>query len=289
MKTRRDTSRLLVFGALIIAAILLVSLGGAGVLRPVLSLVTAPLAPAGRALTSGVQSVVGRAQQRQDYAALEDKLEEYERIIADLQEEVVYLREIERDYDRLSGLVDYKAQHLDQNLVTADVIGRDTSSYNRWIIINRGTRDGIRVGNPVISNLGLVGRVERAVASMSWVRLVNDPGSAVNARLQKAGAEGTVIGQLQGDLRMEYIPQEAVVEPGDVIVTSGLGGTFPANVVIGHVRSVRRQQATFFQAATVRPAVDFDDLRMVAVVTAFEPADVSAFEELVPQEGEAQP
>ena len=289
MKTRRDTSRLLVFGALIIAAILLVSLGGAGFLRPVLSLVTAPLAPAGRALTSGVQSVVGRAQQRQDYAALEDKLEEYERIIADLQEEVVYLREIERDYDRLSGLVDYKAQHLDQNLVTADVIGRDTSSYNRWIIINRGTRDGIRVGNPVISNLGLVGRVERAVASMSWVRLVNDPGSAVNARLQKAGAEGTVIGQLQGDLRMEYIPQEAVVEPGDVIVTSGLGGTFPANVVIGHVRSVRRQQATFFQAATVRPAVDFDDLRMVAVVTAFEPADVSAFEELVPQEGEAQP
>lgn len=289
MKTRRDTSRLLVFGALIIAAILLVSLGGAGVLRPVLSLVTAPLAPAGRALTSGVQSVVDRAQQRQDYAALEDKLEEYERIIADLQEEVVYLREIERDYDRLSGLVDYKAQHLDQNLVTADVIGRDTSSYNRWIIINRGTRDGIRVGNPVISNLGLVGRVERAVASMSWVRLVNDPGSAVNARLQKAGAEGTVIGQLQGDLRMEYIPQEAVVEPGDVIVTSGLGGTFPANVVIGHVRSVRRQQATFFQAATVRPAVDFDDLRMVAVVTAFEPADVSAFEELVPQEGEAQP
>ena len=106
MKTRRDTSRLLVFGALIIAAILLVSLGGAGFLRPVLSLVTAPLAPAGRALTSGVQSVVGRAQQRQDYAALEDKLEEYERIIADLQEEVVYLREIERDYDRLSGLVD---------------------------------------------------------------------------------------------------------------------------------------------------------------------------------------
>mgnify|MGYP001312301941 FL=1 len=98
-----------------------------------------------------------------------------------------------------------------------------------------------------------------------------------------------MIGQLQGDLRMEYIPQEAVVEPGDVIVTSGLGGTFPANVVIGHVRSVRRQQATFFQAATVRPAVDFDDLRMVAVVTAFEPADVSAFEELVPQEGEAQP
>ena len=284
LNTRRDNRRVLVFSALIIATILVITLGRSGVTDPVVTLLTTPLKPVSRLLTTATQSIRDMTAERQEYEELEAKIEEYERIIASLQEEVVYLREIRRDYDRLSGLVDYRAQHPDQNLVTADVIGRDTSSYLRWIIINRGTRDGIRVGHPVISNLGLVGRVERATAYASWVRLANDPGSAVNARLQRSGAEGTVIGQLQGGMRMEYIPQSELVEPGDVVLTSGLGGTFPPGIVIGRVTSVRRQQATFFQAAEVQSTVDFDSLDIVSVVTSFNPVDPRVFSDVLEAE-----
>lgn len=288
LNTRRDNRRVLIFGALIIAAIVLLSLGRSGVTGPVVTLITTPLKPVARLLTNSTQSVLELTAEREAYEALETKVEEYERVIAQLQEEVVYLREIERDYDRLSGLVDYRAQHPDQNLVTADIIGRDTSSYLRWVIINRGTRDGIRVGHPVISNLGLVGRVERATAYASWVRLANDPGSAINARLQRANAEGTVIGQLQGGMRMEYIPQSELVEPGDVVLTSGLGGTFPPGIVIGRVASVRRQQATFFQAAEVQPTVDFEEIDIVSVVTSFQPIDPAVFRDVTAPEGEGE-
>lgn len=285
---KRDNRRVLTFGVLIIAAILLISLGRSGLLRPVISLVTTPLRPVARLLTEGTSSALELTEERRDVAALEAKVEEYERMLAQLQVEVVRLRELERDYERITGLVDYQAAYSDQNLVTADVIGRDTSSYLRWITLNRGTRDGIRVGNPVVSDLGLVGRVEKAAADMSWVRLVNDPASAVNGRLQTAGAEGTIIGQLQGGLRMEYIPQASLVEPGDMVLTSGLGGTFPANIVIGRVTSVRRQQATFFQAAEVSPTVDFESLRIVSVVTSFTPVDTSVFEDPAGAETEAE-
>ncbi len=284
LKTRRDNRRLIMFGVLLIAAIGLIALGRTGATRPLVSLVATPLQPFARLLTTGTLSALDSTGEAPDVEAMVDRLLEYERTIAELQVEVVRLREIEKDYQRVTGLIDYQALHPDQSLVTADVIGRDTSSYLRWIIINRGTRDGIRVGNPVISDLGLVGRVERAAARTSWVRLANDPASAINGRLQTAAAEGTVVGQLQGNMRMEFIPQAALVEPGDVVLTSGLGGTFPPNIVMGRVTSVRRQQATFFQTAEISPTVNFDDLRVVSVVTGFDPVDTSAFDDVTAEE-----
>lgn len=278
---RRENNRLLTLGILLILAILIVTVGArAGLLRPAISAVMVPLAPLAQLLTGGVDAAASLADEPEDYAALQQRTRELERALAELQTEIVRLREIEADYYRLSGLVDYAAQHTDQDLVTADVIARDTSGYLRYVIINRGARDGIAVGNPVINEQGLVGRVERAAATSAWVRLAIDQDSAINAFLQNARAEGTVIGQLQGGLRMELIPQAAVVEPGDLVLSSGLGGTFPANILIGQITSVRRQQAALFQEAEVRPTVDFSSLRVVSVITSFEPIDITAFEDI---------
>ncbi len=277
---RRGSSRLLTLGVLLILSMLILAAGlRSEVMRPAISAVIAPLSPLMGLLTSGTDATLELFNEPEDYTALRQRTQELERLLAELQVEVVRLREIERDYYRLSGLVNYAAAHPDQELVTADVIARDTSGYLRWVIINRGARDGIREGNPVINERGLVGRVERVAANAAWVRLAIDQASAINAFLQGSRAEGTVVGQLQGGLRMELIPQEAVVEEGDLVLTSGLGGSFPANIVIGQVVSVQRQQAALFQEAEVRPSVDFDDLRIVSVITSFEPLDLSILEE----------
>ncbi len=280
---RRENRRLLTLGLLLIAAIAVLALGRqSGLLRPVVNVAMLPLRPIAGLVSGGAEAAANLAREREDYATLEQRTRELERALAEMQVELVRLREIEEDYYRLSGLVEYAATRPDQRLVTADVIAADTSGYLRWVIINRGTRDGIRVGNPVVSEPGLVGRVEDVAANATWVRLIIDQGSAVDARLQNARAEGTLRGQLLGALRLE-VPREAAVEPGDLVLTSGLGGSFPPNIVIGQVTSVRRQQAALFQEAEVRPTVDFGTLRIVSVVTSFESVDMGIFEESIQQ------
>jgi rod shape-determining protein MreC len=275
---RQQRSRLLTVGLLVIAAIILLTVGS-GLAETLGRVLIIPFAPLAGLITGGVDNTSGLIQPLEDPAELKRRNLDLERTVAGMQVEIVRLREIEQDYKRLSGLADYISQQSGQTFVTADVVAIDTSSYLRWIIINRGARDGIVEGNPVISDLGLVGRVEDVAANASWIRLIIDPASAVDARLQNSRAEGSISGQLQGSLLMDLIPQEAVLQPGDLVLTSGLGGTFPPGIVIGQVASVTRQPAALFQQADIRPTVNFADLEIVSVITSFQQIDTSIFEQ----------
>ena len=147
MKARRLQNRLLVFGVLILLAIGLIAVGQqSGLLRPLVTLVMIPIRPVAGLLTSGTEVTLGALAEQEDYATLQERNHELERAVASLQVEIVRLREIEQDYYRLSELANYAAQRPDQNLVTADVIASDTSGYLRWVIINRGAREGIQIG-----------------------------------------------------------------------------------------------------------------------------------------------
>jgi len=279
---RRESRRLLTFGVLLLLTLGLLGLGSRlSIIRPLISAVTLPLSPIARLLTGGTETIAGLSTPEEDPEVLKARNRELEKTVAEMQVEIVRLREIERDYYRLSGLVNYTTQHPDENIVTANVISRDTSSYLRWIIINRGARDGIKVGNPVISDLGLVGRVEKVAANLSWIRLANDPASLINARTQESRAEGIVTGLLQGGLRMDKIPQTQLMDVGDLVLTSGLGGMFPADIVIGQVTNVSKPPAELFQTAEVRPTVDYNNLDIVSVITAFIPVDTSVFDEQI--------
>jgi rod shape-determining protein MreC len=82
-------------------------------------------------------------------------------------------------------------------------------------------------------------------------------------------------------MRMEKIPQTQLMEVGDLVLTSGLGGTFPPDIVIGQVTSVRKPPAELFQTAEVRPTVDYNNLDIVMVITNFRPVDTSVFDEQI--------
>jgi rod shape-determining protein MreC len=284
---QRERNRVITVGALILAALGLVVIGSqAGFVRQVSGLLIEPLAPVANLFTQGANTVSNIGQEDESPEALKARNDDLEHTVAGLQVEIVRLREIEQDYKRLSGLVNYSQDNPDQTLVTADVVGRDTSGYLRWVIINRGARDGIREGNPVISDLGLVGQVQDVAANASWVRLAIDPSSTINARLQNSRAEGAISGQLQGGLLMDLIPQGVVIETGDLALTSGLGGNFPSGIVIGQVISVRKQAAELFQQADVRPTVDFARLQIVSVITGFQPVQTSLFDKDIQSSGQ---
>jgi len=214
-----------------------------------------------------------------DVQTLQARIADLEEALALYQTELVEAREIVSDYERLTSLLDYRNSVLDQETITADVIGVDVGGGLRTIAINRGTRDGIAVGMPVVTGQGLVGRVIQISANAARVMLVTEPTSAVSARLQTTRVEGSVVGLASGNLLMELIPLDSSVREGDLVMTSGLGGNFPPDVVIGQVTSVRPSERGLYQEAQVRSLVNFDTLEFVLVVTDFQPIDLSVFEE----------
>jgi rod shape-determining protein MreC len=211
---------------------------------------------------------------RIEIAQLQDQIDTLER-------ENEELREIEGEYQLLLDLFNRARQAPDYQRLTASVIGQDSNQAVRSIIIDKGSADGIQVGMPVESSRGLVGQVFRTTSNSSQAVLIADSSSAVPARLGNSRATGILRGGgVGGSLSIDWIDLKHQLEVGEVVLTSGLGGRFPQDLVIGRVIEVDRREAELFQRAVVQPVVEFDSLEVLFVVTDFEPVDTQIFDEL---------
>lgn len=273
--------RLLLFIALLGLAGLLVGFSYLGLLSPLESVVASPLNFFVGVFSSVSESFVSTDDEAASIADLERRNAELERQLAAIQGELITLREVAADYERLTDLLEYTGGNRNQEFVTADVIGGGLYGFIRDIIINKGSRDGLTVGMPVVTDLGLVGRVWRLTANSSQVQLITDRNSFVSGRLQTNRAEGTIAGRglETGSLSLRFIPLDVEVLVGDLVYTSGLGGNFPADIPIGQIISVTNIESELYQEAQVSSLVDFSRLEQVLVITNFEPADLSVFEE----------
>jgi rod shape-determining protein MreC len=215
-----------------------------------------------------------------DIVSLRSRNSDLEAQVSQLQAQVIELQQRVSETEILAALVDFSRSNPESTYKAAAVIGRDPSPFLHYIIINRGSNDDIRRGMPVVTNQGLVGRIDAVIADASRVQLITDPASSVNIYLQKAQTEAVLIGAVTGDVSLDMISQDAVVEAGDLILTSGLGGGYPPDLIIGQVVSIRSLEFELFKHATVQPAADFSRLEIVLVITNFRPVDISP---LVPQ------
>jgi rod shape-determining protein MreC len=269
-------------GALFLGAIFLCSCmimtSTAGLLASIEGLASTPLYFIADIFSVASRGVNNTLTDLRQIATYRERIIELEEALAQFQAEAVDLREVASDAQRLAELLDYRSTYLNQQTITAEVIAYDPNALTRTIVINRGSRDGVAVGMPVTTQAGLVGRVTNVTAVASRVLLVTDPSINVPARLQTTRAQGKVSGLLSGGLRMELIPLDAVVEDGDIVITSGLEGTFPSDIPIGQVTSSLRETSGLTQSAEVRSLVNFDQLEFVLVVTSFEPIDISTFD-----------
>lgn len=205
-----------------------------------------------------------------DVATLRQEIVQLEAEVARLQQEVITLQEQAAEAEVLAALLNYARGQPENRYTAANVIGRDVSPFLQFIWINQGSNAGIAYGMPVVTNQGLVGRVIEVRATASRVQLITDPEAAVNVRLQNARSDGVLSPQLNGEIWVDLIDQNAEVEPGDLVLTSGLGGNYPVNIPIGEVISVRRRDFEIFQQAVIQPVVDFDNLTIVLVITNFQ-------------------
>ena len=129
---------------------------------------------------------------------------------------------------------------------------------------------------PVITERGLVGRIAEVTASTARVQLISDPDMSVNVLLQSSRAEGVLAPQRGGEIRIDLIEQAATVSPGEIAITSGLGGRYPPDIPVGEVISVRKRDFELFQQAVIHPAVDIEGLEIILVITNFRPLDLES-------------
>ncbi len=217
--------------------------------------------------------------------ALQARVEELQRQVDALEAENIQLREIKAEVETLRAQLNFVdefpilaylgADVVDRAACTTypcgEVIGFEPNPYLRYVTINVGARQGVKVGMPVVSGgPRLVGRVAEVFQRTARVQLITDRESAVAAFLQNARTTGLVVGQPDGSLLIQYIPQDQPISVGDIVLTSGLGGTLPKGLIIGQVAEVLQMDYASSQAAILRPALDFSRLEQVLVITAYE-------------------
>ena len=192
-----------------------------------------------------------------------------------LRSENIRLSETTYERDMLAALLNFTQLDNVHTYLTANVIGKDTSGFLQYIIINIGTTGGVQRDMPVVTHAGLVGIINEATPRASKVLLLNSGQMAVNVKVQNSRADGVLFGQASKDLRLRYIALDTTIQSGDLVFTSGLGGSLPANIPVGAIASVRSRAYDVFQEAEVLPLVDLDSIEIVMIITDFTPTDLN--------------
>ncbi|HUF53657.1 MAG TPA: rod shape-determining protein MreC [Dehalococcoidia bacterium] len=296
--------------------IVLSQTGALDTLRNLTLTVTAPvengIRDAASPLSDIYEGIADRGDLVRENEGLREENEQLAQQIANQEAAQNRIRELE-------AALGVKEQNPDFIFAVGNVFARDPSSLKRVIAINLGTSDGIDEGMVVLSGNGsLVGTVSLALADYSWVRLINDPDSSVNAQVhgitlpttqnggvltpddaqdQEGGEQsqeeptpapepsttpapqpvrGVAEGDLRNDIILDLLPSEAPIDAGALVVTSGLGGNYPPNLLIGSITDVEQRPQAPFKKARVDPATKLDGLDTILVITNFKPARLQA-------------
>ena len=167
-------------------------------------------------------------------------------------------------YQRLQRLLSFREQ-TPLDAVTAEVVGRNANNWTEIIYINRGTRDKVAKGMPVVTHEGLVGQVIHAAPTLSQVMLLTDFRSGVDALVQRTRASGIVAGRGRSTAELKFLPVGTDLQPGDRVLSSGMGGVFPKGLIIGEVKDVY-QNGQPTQHVEIQPSVEFSHLEEVLVL-----------------------
>jgi rod shape-determining protein MreC len=282
--------------AAVILAMAVASLFATGRVSPVSDLLGGlmrPLQTMMNRLAGGVGGFWGYVY---EYEGLLDKVGELELRLAQAEAEIRRLEKAGEENERLKELLEVKEQRPDFQFVSADVIQRDVSNWARIFTLDKGSIDGVRVGNCVISAEGyMAGRVSKVGRTWCEVVTVVDTDMAAGAMVFRtsltAVAQGSFEMMQKGRLSLVHLRPDVDLIIGDVVLTSGIGGVLPKDVPIGKVVEVRQEKDGMSAVAELVPMIDLDRLRVCYIVVGFEGApdtegDASLVEDVLPESGD---
>ena len=193
--------------------------------------------------------------------------------IAQLQKKLVDYEKTKDENEQLKELLGVKELDDSYNGVAAAVIARDATDRYESFVINKGSQHGIKQYDPVVTSRGLVGIVTKVYLTSARVVTILSPDYPIGALERRTGETGSVAGNIEwledGKCILSYLQRETAVTKGDVIVTSGASGRFPANYVIGVVEDVKQKSDGKTAYAVIRPSEDIKQVNDVCVLTEF--------------------
>lgn len=235
---------------------------GTLVIEPALLLVEAPFS-LGRDLK---QRMIDRHALLAEHAQLARELVES-------QAELLLMDELRRENARLRRLLEASVA-IERGFQAVELRQIDLNPYSHRVLVDRGARDGLRVGQPVMDAGGLVGQVDQVFVHSASVILLSDPDHALPVEIARSRLRTIAYGSGRtGELRLDDLPMNADVENGDVLLTSGLGGRFPPGLPVADVVSVERSPGEAFAVARAQMRSRLDDTRHLLIVTRSEPTD----------------
>ena len=265
------------FKVLMIAVVVLLGLiiytatAGGSVLANMLGFVSSPMQSISTKAAGSVKNFIDLEGLSMD--ELRQMISELETENAELLQQLVDYYDLQQENEQLKVQLDISKDLPDQEMEAASVIGRDPSDVFYGFSIDKGTLSGIAVGDPVITQRGLVGIVTQAYATTSKVSCILSEEVKVGAISKKHSESGVVTSNIQsaasGLVRMNYLSGDTELEKGDIITTSGSGSIYPEGLIIGEVQSIEKSENDISQYAVVKPYEDLKNVTDVFVITNF--------------------
>ncbi|OGW70014.1 MAG: rod shape-determining protein MreC [Omnitrophica bacterium GWA2_50_21] len=175
---------------------------------------------------------------------------------ARLANEVVALRETEKENERLRSLLDFK-KVTPNRTIACEIIARNVTHMNNWLVLDKGARDGLKKDMPVVNQQGLVGKVAGVSRHTARVILLTDVESRVSGIIQNSRDTGLIYGDGTPLLKMKFLDLASSIKMGDTVLSSGLGSVYPKGIPIGIVHSVGKEKSGLYLSAMVKPLVVF--------------------------------
>ncbi len=241
-----------------------------GLLREVLAPLQGGVMSFSRGVRDTASSVWNFGKIKQENHDLQVKVEELTKQNTELKQKLLAGMRYEEMEQKFDAPTIWKKKYIG-----ATVINRNPSNWYYSIVVNRGKDHGVKVNDPVITNKGLVGKVISVTSHTAEVVLILDSEGQVSGLVRQNDgmvSAGVVTGNYkrgpigsQGTLRMT-VPKDDRVNPGDLVLTSGLGGIYPSNIPIGTVKDITPESGGLLKTTTISPTVQFDHLEEVFVV-----------------------
>lgn len=189
-----------------------------------------------------------------------------------LQAQLQRYAALDAENRRIRELLDASAKLTDQ-VAVADIIAANQDPYRQQITLNKGERDGVYRGQAIVDATGVLGQIVQVLPTTSVGLLLTDPDHGIPVEINRNGLQGIALGLGSGQgLRMSFLPANAEVQKGDLVVSSSLGGRFPAGFPVGRVESVGHTPGGHFKEAVVMPLARVGQGRQALLVWSERPA-----------------
>ncbi len=257
----------LLLGILIYAA---VSGGAASVPEAVINTITRPFVSAATSISSWVEETIDKVVNADKYKTENDRLKQQ---LTELYAQIIDKDKTDKENEELRKMLELSEENDDFKWAPpANIIARDAVDIYGGFTINRGSDDGIKLGDPVFNEIGLIGVISEIAPNYAKVTTILSTEVHIGVKVVSSGAvgmiENDIIYSADGKCQMSYVERDSKIKAGDVIVTAG-GKSYPENLIIGIVESVFIDDNGLSLHAVITPSVDVFRITSVFVITSF--------------------